>query len=301
MVGDGACEVLVGASSWADRSLVRDGHFYPRPSMRAAERLGHYASRLRLAEITATRFFPPTPEQSMTWAARTPPSFRFDVAAWGLFAGAACHSTSLWPDLQDEVRPEAREKPRLYREHLSEDALLESWVRFRAAVQPLADAGRLGVITFRLAQWLKPGRTSTAILEEARAALDGWRVAVELPNHRWHEGGAAEETLALLEDLDLALVCVDAASNADRPDPLIAATTDHAHVRFAGRRPGRWPWPWRYADDELERWLPTLEKLASGCRTLHCTFSNTAGDDAVSGALALRELVDPQPVQGTLF
>jgi len=293
--------VLIGASSWADRSLVRDGSFYPRPSMRAAERLAHYAGRLRLAEVTATRFFPPTPEQSRVWAARTPPSFRFDVSAWGLFTGAACHATSLWPDLMDEVRPEARERPRLYREHLSSDAVLESWVRFRTALEPLADAGRLGVVTFRMAQWLKPGRTSIAILEEARAALDGWAVAVELPNRRWHEGDAAEDTLALLEDLDLALVCVDGARRSDRPDPLVAATADVAFVRFNGRRPGRWPWPWRYSQAELESSVPTLEKLAEGCRDLHCVFSNTASDDAVCAALNLRDLIDPQPTQGTLF
>lgn len=269
--------------------------------MRAADRLAYYASRLRLAEVTATRFFPPTPEQAAAWAARTPPSFRFDVAAWGLFTGAACHAGSLWPDLADEVRPEARDKPRLYREHMSADALAESWVRFRSALGPLAAAGRLGAVTFRLAQWLKPGRTSTAILVEARTALDGWPVLVELANHRWHEGDAAEDTLCLLEDLDLGLVCVDAARRPDRADPLVAATSEVAAIRFVGRRPGRWSWPWRYSDAELEGWLPTIDKLTGGCRELHCTFSNTAGDDAVAGALALRALVDPQPTQGTLF
>ena len=34
-----------GACSWSDRSLVRDGAFYPKPSMRASERLAFYAAR----------------------------------------------------------------------------------------------------------------------------------------------------------------------------------------------------------------------------------------------------------------
>lgn len=291
----------VGAGSWSDRSLVRDGAFYPRPSMRAAERLTYYAARLPLAEIATTRWFPPTPEQAHQWAARTPASFRFDVQAWSLFTGASTLPTSLWPDLFEEVKPEARERHRLYREHLSVDALHECWGRFRHALEPLRAAGRLGCVTLRCPHWLRPGRTSTTLLTEARAALDGWEVAVELPNHRWHEGDQAEETLALLEDLDLALTCVDAARRADGCEPLVAATADLAVVRFLGRRPGRWSWPWRYSEEELAEWVPTIERLGEGCREVHCVFSNTHADDAVAGALALRALVDPQPVQGELF
>ena len=291
----------MGASSWSDRSLVRDGAFYPRPSMRAAERLAYYAARLPLAEVTTSRWFPPTPDQAQQWAARTPPSFRFDVQAWSLFTGASTLPSSLWPDLFEEVREDARERHRLYREHLSTEGLHECWGRFRHALEPLQQTGRLGCVTLRCPHWLRPGRTATGLLTEARAALDGWPVAVELPNHRWHEGDQAEETLALLEDLDLALTCVDAAPRADQGQPLVAATADLAVVRFLGRRPGRWAWPWRYADDELAGWLPTIERLGEGCREVHCLFANTHADDAVAGALALRALVDPQPVQGQLF
>jgi hypothetical protein len=58
----GGCRVLAGASSWADRSLVRDGGFYPSRSLSAAQRLAYYTSRLPLAEIATTYRFPPTPE-----------------------------------------------------------------------------------------------------------------------------------------------------------------------------------------------------------------------------------------------
>ncbi len=296
-----SCRILVGACSWSDRSLIRDGAFYPRASMRAADRLAHYAARLPLAEIGTTRWFPPTPDQAHQWVGRTPPSFRFDVQAWSLFTGASTLPSSLWPDLVEEVQPEARERHRLYRDHLSVEAVHECWARFRHALEPLAQAGRLGCVTLRCPHWLRPGRTATTLLTEARGALDGWAVAVELPNHRWHEGEQAEDTLAQLEDLDLALTCLDHAPRPGGAEPLVAATADVAVVRFLGRRPGRWPWPWRYADDELAGWLPNLERLAEGCREVHCLFANTHADDAVAGALGLRALVDPQPVQGELF
>ncbi len=293
--------VRVGACSWSDSSLVRDGAFYPRPSMRAADRLAWYAARLPLAEVATTRWFPPTPDQALQWATRTPASFRFDVQAWSLFTGASTLPSSLWPDLADEVRPEARDRHRLYRKHLSTEGLHECWGRFRHSLLPLHQAGRLGCVSLRCPHWLRPGRTATGLLTEARAALDGWDVAVELPNHRWQEGAQAEETVALLEDLDLALTCVDGARRPDHAQPLVAATADLAVIRFVGRRPGRWPWPWRYGVDELAGWLPTIERLAESSREVHCLFANTHADDAVAGALALRDLVDPKPRQGELF
>jgi len=269
--------------------------------MRAADRLAFYADRLGLAEVATTRWFPPTPEQAQQWAARTPASFCFDVQAWSLFTGASTIPSSLWPDLFEEVRPEARERHRLYRDHLSSDGLHECWGRFRHALEPLRQTGRLGCVTLRCPQWLRPGRTAATLFTEARAALDGWEVAVELPNHRWHEGGQAEETLSLLEDLDLALTCTDSAPRPDSAAPVVAATAEVAVVRFLGRRAGRWPWPWRYGQEELAAWLPTIERLGEGCREVHCLFANTHADDAIAGALALRALVDPQPTQGELF
>jgi uncharacterized protein YecE (DUF72 family) len=270
--------------------------------MKAAERLAHYASRLGLTEVSTTRWFPPTPDEARRWAARTPPTFRFDVQAWSLFTGAATLPNSLWPDLLEEVKPDARDRVRLYREHLSDDGIEECWRRFRASLDPLHAAGRLGCITLRCPHWLKPGRTSTSLLAEARTALEGWEVAVELPHHRWHEGDQAEETLALLEDLDLALICVDAARRADQPEPLLAATADLAVVRFLGRRPGRWTWPYRYAEDELAAWVPTLERLGDGCREVHVVVVQGC-DDVEEGqrARCCRDVVRGRLIQRVLL
>lgn len=289
--------IRVGACSWADRSLVRDGSFYPRKSMRAADRLRFYASHLDVVEVSSTHWFPPTPEQSAQWAARTPPGFRFDVQAWSLFTGHGTIPESLWPDLQDEVKPDARDRRRLYADHLSLDARAEAWLRFRHALHPLAGTGRLGSVVLRLPSWVRPGRTATAMLEAARQWLQPWPVAVELANHRWHDGDQCEETLAQLEDLDLALVCVDAA----RATPVVAATTGLAVVRFAGRRTGRWSWPYRYAPAELAPWLDRIRALDEGADDVHVLFANCHADDAVTGALWMRDLLVPRPEALTLF
>ena len=84
----GGCRVRAGASSWADRSLVRHGGFYPRKTMTATQRLGFYCEQLPIAEIATTFRFPPTPDLAGQWAARTPEGFLFDLRAWSLLTGA---------------------------------------------------------------------------------------------------------------------------------------------------------------------------------------------------------------------
>src|SRR5579864_6818868 len=129
--------VRYGACSWADRSLVREGGFYPRLTMKAAERLAFYASRLPLVEVTSTYYFPPTPELARQWVERTPAGFTMDIRGWSLLSGNPTFPNSLWEDLQDSVRPESRDRRRLYPQHLPDDAVDECWARFRHALLPL--------------------------------------------------------------------------------------------------------------------------------------------------------------------
>src|SRR5437868_10374657 len=123
--------VLVGTCSWADASLVKETDWYPRRSMSAAERLGHYSRTFPVVEAESTFYFPPTPELAAAWVERTAPGFTMDIKAWSLFTGHPTFPDSLWPDLQAEVPAEHRGKRRLYAKHLPPDVLDEAWARFR--------------------------------------------------------------------------------------------------------------------------------------------------------------------------
>lgn len=231
-VAIGDCRVLAGSSSWADRSLVRDGSFYPSRSLNAAQRLGHYASRLPLAEVATTYRFPPTPEVTKRWATTTPPGFTMDIRAWSLLCGAPTWPESLWPDLQGYIKPSRRDGSKLYRHRLPANVVDECWERFHHAVRPLADAGRLGAVIVRYPSWFSPRPTAWAELAALPARLAGFRVAVEFGNNRWFEGDACEQTLGELEELGLCLICRDTSGPTK---PVVAATSDIAFVRFPGR------------------------------------------------------------------
>lgn len=288
----GNCRVMAGTSSWADRSLVNQGNFYPSRSFSAAERLAFYATRFSIAEVATTYRFPPTAEVTRRWAGATPAEFKFDVRLWSLLSGAPTWHESLWPDLQPYAKPSSREGAKLYRQHLPPDVVDECWDRFRHALQPLADRDRLGVVVARFPRWFRPNKAAWEELANLAAQLQGFRVAVELENHRWFEGHCCEQTLAFLEQLGLCFGCVDGAG-----EPVIAATTDVAFVRFPGRHnivgtqdDAPW-WAYRYSHEELGVWVPRLRELASSTSELHVVMDNCWKSDAVDNALMLVDLL----------
>lgn len=289
-------KVLIGAASWSDRTLTRDSGWYPRKTMKAAERMAFYASRLPLVEVDSTYRFPPTPDVSRQWVERTPDGFTIDVPAWSLLCLQPALPDSLWPDLHDEVNPEAQDKQRLYASHLSAAALAECWRRFDHAIAPLADAGRLGVVLLQLPHWLKPGDTARTYLAEARARLADRRLAVQFTHPDWTEGGQCEETMALLEDHDLAFVCTDA----PQLPPVTATTADVAVVRFHGAPDPEWAhlplragWRYesRYRAGELAAWVPRVVELAGTADEVHVVFANTYRDHAVTNAEELAAMI----------
>lgn len=264
--------------------------------MKAAERIAYYASRLPLVEIDATFRFPPTPDLARQWVERTPPGFTLDLQAWTLLTGGAALPDSLWEDLRDELRPELRDRRRLYLSHLSRSGRAEAWARFRHAVGPLHHAGRLGAIVLRYPWWLQPGDTARSLILEARRQLPDLSLVVELSHPRWLEGRQCEDTLGFLEDNNLGFVCVDSATR-----PVVATTSELAVVRFPGRNPGNWEEPdltvperyaYRYSHEELAAWLAPVRELAGSADEVHLLFANSFRDHAVANALELAALLD---------
>jgi uncharacterized protein YecE (DUF72 family) len=292
-VGDS--DVLFGTTSWADKGLIQSGAFYPKKSMTARERLAFYSSRFPLAEIATTYRFPPTAEVSRQWVERTPAGFTFDLRAWSLLTGAPTLPDSLWPDLQDQVRDRSRDQRRLYRGHLTPEAVEECWDRFDHAIRPLVEADRLGAVILQYPSWFTPRPEAWAELALVARRLPGVHLAVELRSPKWVDGDACEQTLEWLEDHGLAYVCTDGPAGGPRALPPVAATTsDLAVVRFVGRRSSDgdpWTYPYRYSIDELRSWVPGLVTLAESAPRVHVIMDNTWGSDAVDNALALAGLL----------
>lgn len=295
-MGEGGNGLKVGACSWAEASLVKESSWYPKRSMKAAERMAYYASRLPLVEIDSTYRFPPTPDIARQWVERTPTGFTIDVRAWSLLAGQATMPASLWEDLHGEVRPEARDSRRLYAQHLTADARAEAWLRFDHALRPLHDASRLGCVLLQLPSWLKPGDTGRTLVLEARERLADYRLCAEFGNPKWLAGDQCETTLQMLEDIGVSVACVDFTGY-----PVVTATTaDLAMVRLHGRHadpdlePGiraGWRFAHRYSHEELAAWVPRIRELAETAAEVHVVMNNGWRDNAVANAEELAALL----------
>jgi uncharacterized protein YecE (DUF72 family) len=303
--------VLVGTCSWTDPTLVRQTDWYPRKSMTAAERLAFYSSRFPLVEADSTYYFPPTPELARTWVERTPEGFRMNVTAYSLLTGHPTFPHSLWPDLQEAVAPEFRDKRRLYAKHLPEDAMEEVWDRFLHALAPLHEADKLGAVLIQFPRWFGPKEVNREEIRRVAAHLGAYRGCVEFRNGRWLEGDECEATFELLEELGLAYVCVDEPQGfASSLPPVVAATSELAVARFHGRNPETWEtttptaaerFRYRYKVEELEEWVPRINELAGSAEEVHVLMNNCYRDHGVVNAGQIARLLAgerPEPDAG---
>ena len=294
-------EVRVGTCSWADATLVKDSDWYPRRSMKAGERLAYYASQFAVVEVDSTYYFPPTPELAQSWVDRTPPGFTMDIKAWSLLTGHPTFPHSLWPDLQDAVKPEFRDKRNLYAKHLPDEVLDECWERFRHSLIPLHEGGRLGGVLLQWPDWFGPKDANRERIRIAVDALHPFPCFIEFRNRRWLEGEGCEDTLSFLEDEGLPFVCVDEPQGFESSvPPVLAATSPLAVIRFHGHNDENWTkrgisaaerFRYSYDSDELSHWSVRLRDLAATTDSVHVLFNNCWQDYAVRNASSMTALL----------
>jgi uncharacterized protein YecE (DUF72 family) len=296
----GDTRVATGTCSWTDPTLVKETDWYPRRTMSAAARLAFYAGHFPLVEVDSTYYRPPGEQLTRNWAEHTPDGFTFDVKAYALFTHHPAERAGLWPDLEEGIKPEHRDKKRLYADHLEPDALDEAWLRFAHALEPLRTAGRLGSVLMQYPRWFTPKRANRDELESLPDRLPGIRVCVEFRSPRWLAQDDRDRTLAVLRQAGLALVVVDAPPISGLETVTAVTSGDLAVVRFHGRADGTWNsksrsaaerFRYLYDLDELREWTPRIRRLADDARDVHLLMNNCYQDYGVRNAADLYHLL----------
>ena len=262
--------VRIGTASWTDPTIMQRGVFYPDNANTAEHRLRYYASRYSMVEVDSTYYVPPTRAMAAAWCQHSPDNFVFDIKAFALMTGHPSEPKRFPDWLRRLIPSSVRERPRLYGSDLSTSVLDEVWVRFRSALGPLHDAGKLGPILLQYPRWFTPSRASADELRLARERLGDQAAAVEFRNPEWVTGRIAERTFALLEKLNLTYVIVDAPQGtASSMPPVVRTTTPNlAVVRLHGRRADTWEakhnvvserYRYLYDHNELNDWAKTID------------------------------------------
>jgi uncharacterized protein YecE (DUF72 family) len=268
--------IRVGTSSWADKALTTSG-WYPRELNNTAGRLAYYSRHFDVVEVDTTHYAIPDPAVTAAWAARTPAGFAFDVKAFSLFTG---HQTRV-SSLPVPTRPTGVD--RVTRRDLGEERYEEVWKIFHASLEPLATAGKLGVVLLQFPTWLEysPAALRRVLHEVDRCAPH--RASVELSHGSWFAGEQAASTLAALRDHNASFTCVDMPQGLPSSvPPLLAVTAQPAVLRLHGRSEEH---P-AYSDQELWDWSQRLHVLSSDADEVHVLFDN--GDGALAQIDAAR-------------
>jgi uncharacterized protein YecE (DUF72 family) len=294
--------IHVGTCSWADKTLVDSGRFYPpEVAKKPKERLRFYGQNFDLVEVDSSFYALPSEDNAAQWATLTPDNFTFDVKAYGLFTGHGVNPKTLPADLREQLPAEVREGRNVYEKDVDPDIVAELYRRFESALLPLDSAGKLGVILFQFPPWFMPRHESREVLRSLRDRLPQFEIAVEFRSGRWMTDSDVDRTLGLLRDNGLSYVSVDEPQGfASSVPPVAAVTARTGVVRFHGRNAATWEkkaitaaerFNYDYSDAEFKEWLPRIEQLAEQAQELHLLMNNCHEDKAVNDARQLATLL----------
>jgi uncharacterized protein YecE (DUF72 family) len=297
--------IRVGTCSFADETLTKV--WYPRGVRTGEQRLRHYAERFDTVEIDASFYSLPSAEMAARWAERTPPGFVFHVKAFAMMTRHPVRAEQLPPDLRAGAPLDARGRV----EHPSRELRAEVFARFRAALAPLREAGKLGGILVQLPPYIVPKPAAFEYLAWTREELPEDDLLVEFRHRSWLDDEHRAEVLALLEEIGAGLVIVDAprSSAANVLPTVIAVTSGTAYVRMHGRNERTWNirgrtaaerFDYLYSDPELREWIEPLRELSGICDRTYVMFNNN-GRSTIDGEGSVHEVVAQAPTNALML
>lgn len=263
-------QILIGTCSWSSPGLR--GSFYPK-AIKPRDMIEYYAQHFSLVEVDSTYYRLPTPQVFKGWANRTPQDFIFDVKAYRQLTK---HDR--------DVEPSA-----------------DTFHLFAAALEPLYEAGKLGVVLFQFPPWFRFSEENLEYVLECKELMRPYRVAIEFRHGSWLGPDTQQRTLHFLRQNDLAYVSVDEPQfSGSTVPPIAAATSDLAIVRFHGRNRDSWfrrditveeRFNYLYSERELEEWVPRIRELAESAQQVHVLMNNCYHDFAVRNARDVSRLL----------
>ena len=240
------------------------GPYYPEGTAEK-DMLAFYAREFDVCELNFTYYRQPTSKTLARMADKTPPGFLFTVKAY----------QGMTHELKGDNAAE--------------------FVTFAEGIRPLVEAGKLGCVLLQFPWAFKPSAESRAYLESCRERLGDFPAVVEFRNADWIEGG----TFALLRSLGLGFCCVDQPHLKGLIPPIAESTSGVAYVRFHGRNAAKWwqhekAWErynYSYSREELQEWLPRIDKLSRAAETTFIFTNNHYGGQAVETARQIKALI----------
>jgi uncharacterized protein YecE (DUF72 family) len=174
-------KLVQGTCGWQDQQ-------YPSGVAKdATGRLQYYSRQLPSVEVNASTYTILNPSTTAAWAKAVPPGFIFHFKAFGLFCSKGSPFGNL-PGLVREMLPPGRYSSNSYipMSELPPAAVDTAWSLFLASLEPVYQAGKLGVVTFQFHLSYTPSESALSYILECRRRLDSrFQMAVEFRCRRW--------------------------------------------------------------------------------------------------------------------
>ena len=300
-------KILVGTTSWTEKTLLTKGKFYPPTANTPELRLRYYAGVFPLVEVDSSYYGLPSRRNAALWVERTPSSFVFDIKAYRLFTQHKTPVASLPADLRESF---GTPKADVYYHMVPTEVRMELWRRFRAALEPLVAADRLGVVLFQFAPWVVFGNEGMRHIAHCAEMLADLPIAVEMRNISWLGEQHRAHTLGFLRQHGLVHVVVDEPQSTSFSVPSVweVTTSGTAVVRLHGRNRVTWQrkrlasaaerFAYKYSEDELKEFVTPVRALARQAKCVHVLFNNCYADWAQDNARSFSAFLETRLVSG---
>ena len=275
-------EIRVGTSGWNYPSGkgTWNGIFYPEPASRTRgkgkfDELAFYAEHFDTVEINSTFYRVPSPATAKSWARRTPPHFEFSLKLYQKFTHPAMFQEATGGDPW-----------RLGERDVDE---------FRAAIDPLASANKLGALLAQFPPSFKNEPDARAYLEWLLERFRGYMTAVELRHRSWSDDPVA--TLEMLNAVGAAWAQIDEPKfRVSIRQNLLPNVRTFYYLRLHGRNAAQWwkhdksedRYNYLYSTEELEPFADAAQTASRSVKKAYLYANNHFSAKSVANAAILK-------------
>ncbi|HHY69979.1 MAG TPA: DUF72 domain-containing protein [Bacillota bacterium] len=240
--------------------------FYPE-SVKPQDYLRFYSEHFPCVELNFTYYRQPSPENMRSMTFKVPDDFRFTVKA---------HKT-----MTHEIG--------------SQKELEHEFETFKQGVWPMYESGKLGCILFQFPWSFKPSNSNLEYVLSLKKRVPYAQAVVEFRNALW----ANDQIYHSLEREGIGFCCVDEPDLKGLFPRVSVVTSEIGYLRFHGRNKEKWfnhkeaweRYDYLYTDDELQSWVPDIEKMAQTSKDMYVIFNNCHRGQAGLNAKRMQELL----------
>ncbi len=299
-------DLRIGTSGWNYPSGrgTWNGVFYPAPKQlpKGFDELAFYAEHFDTVEVNSTFYGQPRVDVCRKWAERTPGGFEFAVKLYQKFTHPRMFTQRLERTLPADVDAAAGRSDILDALARPNQADLDA---FRGGIEPLAAAGKLGVLLAQFPPSFKDTPQSRDYLAHLLSVFGDHRVAVELRHRTWSD--RVGDTLTLLNGFGAAWVQIDEPKfRFSIRQNYLPNVQGFYYMRLHGRNAAKWwthdksedRYDYLYSEGELKEFSETAAAARELVKKAYVYTNNHFSAKSVANAVMIKKQLG-EPIRGT--